>query len=130
MLLNRGSVIPVRRSFGVTARITRYSSTLHAASTTKLLLHVQAPTDQSQYNDITRTQRRLFSAMSAAAFNPRAQQGFAKAANYDANRPSYRDESLNTLLQNTRLSGNNGATVVDLAAGKTQHPTASPWRRF
>ena len=115
---DRHSLSLVRRSFVLPkpAGITRYS-TLHTTRK-QLLLHVRAPADQSRYNDITRTQRRSSSAMSATTFNPRAQEGFAKAANYDANRPSYRDESLKTLLHNVRLLDNKGATVVDLAAGK------------
>ncbi|KAF4555276.1 Methyltransferase-like protein 6 [Elsinoe fawcettii] len=50
-------------------------------------------------------------------FKSQAQTGFAKAADYDAHRPSFPDESVNVLLGNVRLLGNQGATVIDLAAG-------------
>jgi len=50
-------------------------------------------------------------------FDSRAQHGFANASSYDAHRPSYRDESVNVLLENIRIAGKKGAKVIDLAAG-------------
>ncbi|PNS17708.1 hypothetical protein CAC42_3103 [Sphaceloma murrayae] len=46
-----------------------------------------------------------------------AQTGFAKAADYDAHRPSFPPGSVEVLLDAVRLSGNDGAIVIDLAAG-------------
>ncbi|TKX25322.1 methyltransferase domain-containing protein 11 [Elsinoe australis] len=46
-----------------------------------------------------------------------AQTGFAKAADYDTHRPSFSAASVDILLENVRLLGNKGATVIDLAAG-------------
>ncbi|KAF1355379.1 S-adenosyl-L-methionine-dependent methyltransferase [Delphinella strobiligena] len=54
---------------------------------------------------------------SSAALNPLAQSGFAKAAEYDAHRPTFPAESVNVLLENVRIADKPGATVIDLAAG-------------
>ncbi|KAG8622966.1 hypothetical protein KVT40_007942 [Elsinoe batatas] len=51
------------------------------------------------------------------SFKSQAQTGFAKAADYDAHRPSFPAESVDILLENVRLLGNKGAAVIDLAAG-------------
>lgn len=51
------------------------------------------------------------------SLNPFAQTGFAKAADYDAHRPSFPPASVDNLLENVRVRGAKGATVVDLAAG-------------
>ncbi|KAF2156768.1 methyltransferase [Myriangium duriaei CBS 260.36] len=49
--------------------------------------------------------------------NPFAQSGFAAASDYDAHRPSFPSASVDKLLENVRVRGNKGATVIDLAAG-------------
>jgi len=54
----------------------------------------------------------------ASGFDQRAQTGFAKAADYDAHRPTYPEESVQYLLENIRVAGKTGATILDLAAGK------------
>lgn len=54
---------------------------------------------------------------SSAALNPLAQSGFAKAAEYDAHRPTFPAECVNVLLENVRIADKPGATVIDLAAG-------------
>lgn len=51
------------------------------------------------------------------SLNPFAQSGFAKASDYDAHRPSFPSASVDNLLENVRVRGKKGATVVDLAAG-------------
>lgn len=52
-----------------------------------------------------------------SSLNPFAQSGFAEAAHYDAHRPSFPAKSVDVLLDNLRVKGKKGATVVDLAAG-------------
>jgi len=49
--------------------------------------------------------------------NPIADSGFAQAATYDAHRPSFPAKTVAVLLENLRVAGRQGATVVDLAAG-------------
>lgn len=49
--------------------------------------------------------------------NQPVQAGFANAANYDAHRPSFPPASVDVLLDNLRVRGMKGATVVDLGAG-------------
>ncbi|KAF2842724.1 S-adenosyl-L-methionine-dependent methyltransferase [Patellaria atrata CBS 101060] len=46
-----------------------------------------------------------------------ALSGFANGALYDQYRPSYPQASVHALLEALRVSGQNGATIVDLAAG-------------
>lgn len=53
----------------------------------------------------------------ATCLDQRAQTGFAKAADYDAHRPTYPEDSVQHLLENVRVAGAAGATVLDLAAG-------------
>jgi ubiquinone/menaquinone biosynthesis C-methylase UbiE len=56
--------------------------------------------------------------MSNATSLPEAAQGgFANASHYDKHRPSYPPEAVEQLLSSLKLSGQTGATVVDLAAG-------------
>jgi len=55
----------------------------------------------------------------ASAFDQRAQTGFAKAAEYDAHRPTYPEKSVQQLLENLRVAGKAGAEILDLAAGKS-----------
>ncbi|GAB7345307.1 hypothetical protein MBLNU457_3664t2 [Dothideomycetes sp. NU457] len=54
-----------------------------------------------------------------SGLDQRAQTGFAKAADYDAHRPTYPEESVQRLLENLRVDGAAGATILDLAAGLT-----------
>jgi ubiquinone/menaquinone biosynthesis C-methylase UbiE len=46
-----------------------------------------------------------------------AQGGFAKASDYDLHRPSYPPEAVEQLLSALKVSGQHGATIVDLGAG-------------
>lgn len=46
-----------------------------------------------------------------------AQTGFAKADDYDKYRPTYPEESIETLLKSLGIHGIEGATVLDVAAG-------------
>jgi len=52
-----------------------------------------------------------------SGLDQRAQTGFAKAADYDAHRPTYPEDSVQHLLENIRVAGTAGATILDLAAG-------------
>lgn len=52
-----------------------------------------------------------------AGINARAQTGFAKAEAYDKHRPSYGPVSVQNLLEQTRVAGKHGASIIDLAAG-------------
>lgn len=49
--------------------------------------------------------------------NENAQTGFAKSAAYDQHRPSYTPSIVQLLLEKVRVSGKNGAKILDLAAG-------------
>lgn len=51
------------------------------------------------------------------SINARAQNGFAKASAYDAHRPSYPSKSVQLLLEQTLVAGQQGRKIVDLAAG-------------
>ena len=51
------------------------------------------------------------------SINERAQTGFAKSAAYDQHRPAYTATVVQLLLENLRVSGKQGAKVLDLAAG-------------
>lgn len=53
----------------------------------------------------------------ASDLDHRAQTGFAKAADYDAHRPAYPEESVQHLLEKVRVAGVANATILDLAAG-------------
>ncbi|KAI9668153.1 MAG: hypothetical protein M1821_000973 [Bathelium mastoideum] len=55
--------------------------------------------------------------MAAAEYSDHARSGFADGASYDQYRPSFPEESVNTLLEAVRVSGVPGAHVVDLGAG-------------
>lgn len=56
--------------------------------------------------------------MSASTPLPEAaQEGFAKASDYDLHRPSYPPEAVEQLLSALKVSGQHGATIVDLGAG-------------
>ncbi|KKY29008.1 putative 2-heptaprenyl-naphthoquinone [Phaeomoniella chlamydospora] len=49
--------------------------------------------------------------------NQYAQTGFANASSYDKHRPTYPPESVSHLLSAVEVSGKQGATIIDLAAG-------------
>lgn len=44
-------------------------------------------------------------------------RGFAKASAYDAHRPSYPADAVESLLQKVQVAGVKGARIIDLAAG-------------
>ena len=49
--------------------------------------------------------------------HPAAQSGFAAASAYDAHRPSYPAEAVSQLLDALKVTGVDGAKVLELAAG-------------
>lgn len=58
-----------------------------------------------------------------------AQTGFASSTAYDSHRPSYPPEAVERLIEVLEITGQNGAKVLDLAAGTgkfTQLLTARP----
>ena len=55
--------------------------------------------------------------MSASGIRPEVQTGFAAAAAYDASRPTYEPEAVDTLLTNLEVKGLRRAKIADLGAG-------------
>ena len=55
--------------------------------------------------------------MSVPGIRPEVQTGFAAAAAYDASRPTYQPEAVDTLLTNLEVQGIERAKIADLGAG-------------
>ena len=55
--------------------------------------------------------------ITTAAYSDYARSGFADGANYDQHRPSFPEESVDTLLKAVRVGGVIGAKIIDVGAG-------------
>ena len=55
--------------------------------------------------------------MASSGLKPEAQTGFAAADAYDAHRPTFTPDAVETLLKKLEVAGVDGARVADLAAG-------------
>ena len=54
---------------------------------------------------------------SSSGLDERAEKGFAKSSAYDQHRPAYSPTIAQLLLEKLRVAGQNGAKILDLAAG-------------